>query len=144
MGRAVKEVLTFPISEGYTGAWCSRDAGGVAAYYSPHGSLRINDGTPAVGRNAMRDAGQGFMTAFPDLTVFRDALEIEGERTIYRWKLIGTNTGPGGTGKRVRISGFEEWSIGGDGLITESQGLFDTAEYQRQLAHGVAQELHRI
>ena len=87
---------------------------------------------------------KGFMTAFPDLKAFSDALEIEGERTIYRWKLIGTNTGPGGTGKRVRIGGFEEWSIGGDGLITESLGLFDTAEYQRQLAHGFAQELDRM
>jgi hypothetical protein len=50
---------------------------------------------------------------------------------------VGTNTGPGGTGNRVRISGFEEWRIGDDGLIAESQGHFDQAEYDRQLEHGV-------
>ncbi len=38
--------------------------------------------------------------------------------------------------KRVRISGFDEWRIGGDGLIAASQGHFDSAEYQRQLEHG--------
>jgi hypothetical protein len=37
----------------------------------------------------------------------------------------------------VRFSGFEEWKIGEDGLIAESQGQFDNAEYQRQLEHGV-------
>jgi ornithine cyclodeaminase/alanine dehydrogenase-like protein (mu-crystallin family) len=36
----------------------------------------------------------------------------------------------------VQISGFEEWQIGGDGLIAESQGHFDAAAYQRQLESG--------
>jgi hypothetical protein len=47
--------------------------------------------------------------------------------------LIGTNTGPGGTGNKVRISGYELWKIGDDGLIAESQGHFDAADYERQL-----------
>jgi hypothetical protein len=47
--------------------------------------------------------------------------------------LIGTNTGPGGTGSKVRISGYELWKIGDDGLITESKGNFDAADYERQL-----------
>jgi hypothetical protein len=37
----------------------------------------------------------------------------------------------------VRISGFEMWKIGEDGLIAESEGHFDAADYQRQLEHGV-------
>jgi hypothetical protein len=65
-----------------------------------------------------------------------DLLEKEG-KLIYRWTLAGTNSGPGGTGNRVRISGFEEWRIGDDGLIAESLGNFDAAEYQRQVEHGV-------
>ena len=44
-----------------------------------------------------------------------------------------TNTGPGGTGKSVRIHGYEEWTFGADGLIAESKGHYDEAEYQRQL-----------
>jgi len=37
----------------------------------------------------------------------------------------------------VRISGFEEWRIGEDGLIAESQGHFDSADYRRQLEGGM-------
>jgi hypothetical protein len=55
----------------------------------------------------------------------------------YHWTLIGTNTGPGRTGHRVRISGFEEWTIGDDGLIAASLRHYDQAEYDRQLAEGV-------
>ena len=76
------------------------------------------------------------MTTFPDLEVRMDDLLVEDGRVIYRWTLIGTNTGPGGTGRHVQISGFEEWQIAADGLIAESQGHFDAADYQRQLEHG--------
>jgi SnoaL-like polyketide cyclase len=64
------------------------------------------------------------LTAFPDMKVTMDALEFQTDRTLYRWTLVGTNTGPGGTGKRIRISGFEEWQIDADGLIAESKGHF--------------------
>jgi hypothetical protein len=47
--------------------------------------------------------------------------------------LTGTNTGPGGTGNRVWISGFEVRKITEEGLIAESEGHFDAADYQRQL-----------
>ncbi len=80
------------------------------------------------------------MTAFPDMQVLMDEVVAQDEfrdgRAVYRWTLIGTNTGPGGTGRRVRISGYEEWRIGADGLIAESQGHFDSAEYERQLERG--------
>jgi len=117
----------------YTAAWCSQDARSVAAFYSLDGSLAVNDGSPAVGRNAIVQVAQGFMTAFPDLEVRLDDVQFQGDRTVYRWTLAGTNTGPGGTGQRVRISGFEVWRIGDDGLIAESQGHFDSADYSRQL-----------
>ena len=121
----------------YTAAWCSQNAASVAAFYSANGSLTVNGGTPAIGRGAITDVAQQFMTAFPDLTVLMDGLDVHGDRATYRWTLVGTNTGPGGTGKRVRISGFEEWRIGADGLIAESLGHFDAAEYRRQLEYGV-------
>jgi predicted ester cyclase len=47
--------------------------------------------------------------------------------------MIGTNSGPDGTGNRVRISGYELWKISDHGLIAESRGHFDTADYERQL-----------
>ena len=67
------------------------------------------------------------MTDFPDMKVFLDGLSAEGDQFVYRWTLLGTNAGPGGTGKRVHISGYEEWRIGADGLIAESRGHFDDA-----------------
>jgi len=121
----------------YTVAWCSQDAARVASFFAEEGSLTINEGTPSVGRPAITAAAQEFMTAFPDMVVTMDSVIREGGHVVYRWSLIGTNTGPGGTGKAVRISGYEEWTIGDDGLIAESQGRFDEAEYRRQLNEGV-------
>ena len=45
--------------------------------------------------------------------------------------------GPGGAGKRVRISGYEPWKIDDGGLGAESKGKFDSAEYERQLKEGM-------
>jgi len=120
----------------YAAAWCSRDATSVAAFFAPNGSLSVN-GALAAGRGAITEVAQGFMTAFPDMELLMDDVGIEGDRATYHWTFIGTNTGPGGTRNRVRFSGFEEWKIGEDGLIAESQGQFDSANYQRQLEGGV-------
>ena len=122
----------------YTAAWCSQDPASVAMFYSPTGSLTINGGEPAVGREAITQSAKGFMDAFPDLQVEMAGLEVRDEGVVYRWTLNGTNSGPGGRGHQVRISGFEKWRIGDDGLISESQGHFDSAEYERQVAGGVA------
>jgi len=73
------------------------------------------------------------MTAFPDMVVAMDGVSLDGRRAVYRWTLTGTNTGPGGTGKAVRISGYEEWTFGAEGLIAESKGHFDETDYTRQL-----------
>jgi uncharacterized protein (TIGR02246 family) len=120
----------------YTAAWCSQDAASVSAFFAEDGSLSVN-GSPAAGREAITAIAQGFMTAFPDMELVMDALEIQPDQVIYRWTFIGTNTGPDGTGNAVRFSGYEEWMFGGDGLIAQSMGHFDDDEYQHQLEHGV-------
>jgi hypothetical protein len=109
----------------------------VAAHYAEDGSLTINGGDPSVGRAAITEAARSFMDAFPDMRVMMDELRAGADGTEYHWTLVGTNTGPGGTGRSVRISGFEQWTIGEDGLIARSLGHFDEAEYRRQLAMGV-------
>lgn len=73
------------------------------------------------------------MVAFPDLLVEMDGLGVQGVAPEYHWTLTGTNTGPGGTGRAVRISGFEEWTIGDDGLIASSLGHYDQADWDRQV-----------
>jgi SnoaL-like protein len=124
----------------YTQAWCSHDAAAVAAFHSPNSSLTINNGVPAIGRHAITASARAFMIDFPDLHVSMDGLALEEDRVKYLWTLTGTNTRPGGTGKKVRISGFELWKIGDDGLIAASTGHFDEGEYQRQLRDGVGEE----
>lgn len=117
----------------YTAAWNSQAPARVASFFSPAGSLTINGGTPAVGPEAITAAAQGFMTAFPDMVVTMDSLPTGPGGAEYHWTLTGTNTGPGGTGQAVRISGYEEWTFGPDRLIVRSLGHFDEAEYRRQL-----------
>jgi hypothetical protein len=120
----------------YTAAWCSQNAASVASFFAEQGSLKINDGAPSVGRAAITKSAQGFMTAFPDLAVRMDSVSKSAADITYHWTLTGTNTGPGGTGKFVRITGFEQWRFGPDALIAESKGHFNAADYQRQLNAG--------
>ena len=124
----------------YAEAWCSQNPESVAAFFAENGSISINNGPPAIGRAAIAEVARGFMKTFPDMVVTIDDVTPEapvGGRSscdaAFQWTLTGTNTGPGGTGKRVRISGYKLWKIDNDGLISESKGHFDSAEYERQL-----------
>jgi uncharacterized protein (TIGR02246 family) len=119
----------------YTAAWCSHDPSAVSWFFSPNGSLTINNGRPSVGRPAIAEAAQSFMSDFPDLHILMDDLRVDDPRVEYYWTLVGTNTGPGGMGRKVRISGFESWLFSWDNLIAESRGSFDETDYHRQL-HG--------
>lgn len=113
------------------------EAGRVAARFAADGSLAINGGPPAVGRDAITVTAQGFYTALPDMQVSMVDLVIDGDRIGYHWTFTGTNTGPVGTGNAVRMVGYEEWTFDAEGLIAASSGHDDAAEYARQLEHGV-------
>lgn len=120
----------------YAEAWSSQNPESVAAFFAEDGSLRVNDGLPAVGRAAIAEVARGFMRDLPDMKVALDKIVADETGTFFRWTLTGTNSGPGGTGKRVRISGYEEWQLDEEGLIGHSQGHMDSAEYARQVQHG--------
>ena len=123
------------LARSYTEAWCSHDPARVAAHYVPGGTIAINGGEPT----EVTEVARSFIEAFPDIRVFMDDLVFKNETIEYHWTFTGTNTGPGGTGKAVRIPGFEEWLVGNEGLVVESQGHFDQDEYDRQLEHGASQ-----
>jgi SnoaL-like protein len=116
----------------YTDAWCSHDPAKVAAHFVPGGTIAINGGEPT----EVREVARSFISAFPDIQVFMDDLVFNDDTVEYHWTFTGTNTGPGGTGNAVRISGFEEWTLGDGGLVAESQGHYDQHEYDRQVEHG--------
>jgi hypothetical protein len=120
----------------YAAAWSSQNPARLASFYAETGSLTVNNGTPSVGRAAITATARGFMTAFPRHGREDGRGEPGRESRGFRWTWTGTNTGPGGTGKSVRICGCEEWTMGADGLIAESKGHYDDGEYQRQLKFG--------
>ncbi len=124
----------------YAAAWSSQDPDRFAAFYSEHGSIQVNDGAPALGRAAVRATAQSFMSAFPDMLVRMDSVTHNGNTTTFYWIWTGTNTGPGGTGKAVRMTGHEEWTFAPNGLLAQSLGHYDDAEYQRQLREGAPPE----
>ena len=118
----------------YTSAWCSHDPVAVASFYAEDGRITINDGEPSNGRAEVAEMARGFMESFPDIVVHMDDLRSSGTHAVYRWTLEGHNTGPGGTGNYVRVSGWEYWCYDSEGLVTESYGHFDAEDYDRQLA----------
>jgi len=125
--------LLWDFAASYTAAWCSRDPDRVVAFFTENGSLSVNGAEPATGRAAIREIVVSFVDTFSDLHLAMDELELQATHPIYRWTLTGTNDGPGGSGRRVEISGHEVWTIGDDGLIAESRGHFDAADYAHQV-----------
>jgi uncharacterized protein (TIGR02246 family) len=117
----------------YAEAWCSQNPQNVAAFFAEDGSISINKGPAALGRAAIAKEAQAFMTTFPDMVVTFDKLEPREDAVVFHWTLTGTNSGPGGTGNKVRISGYELWKIDNEGLIAGSLGHFDADDYARQL-----------
>ena len=119
------------LARSYTEAWCSRDPARVAEHYVPGGTIAINGGDAA----GITDVAEAFIAAFPDIEVLMDDLVLREDGFVeFRWTFTGTSAE---TGKNVRVPGLEEWTIAPHGLIAESRGHYDQAEYDRQVQHGI-------
>ena len=106
----------------YAAAWSSGNPARRRRVLSDRGSLTVNDGhalrrTPAIAATA-----RAFMTAFPDMVVRLERVEDESGLVVFHWIWTGTNSGPGGTDKFVRIRGYEEWTMDDDGHIARVEG----------------------
>jgi nuclear transport factor 2 (NTF2) superfamily protein len=117
------------LARSYTDAWCARDPARVAEHYAPGGTIAINGGEPT----EITEVARSFIAAFPDIQVFMDDLVFTDEAVEYHWTFTGTSSE---TNNPVRISGFEEWTLGDEGLVVESRGTYDQDEYDRQVEHG--------
>lgn len=117
----------------YAQVWCSQRPYFVASFFAEDGELTVNDGNTAKGTEAIANVAKSFMDAFPDMIVAMDSMVTKSGKTQFHWTLTGTNTGANGTGNKVKISGYEEWTLNEDGLIQVSEGYFDAEEYERQL-----------
>lgn len=133
-----EQTLPQDFGKNYAAAWSGQDAPAHTNFFSSNGSQTVNNGTPAVGHDAIAKVAQGFMDAFPNMFVTCDSLPTTSKGVEFHWTLTGTNTGPGGSGKKVHISGVEILQFDSNGLITISNGSFDEKEYDRQLKYGAA------
>ena len=59
----------------YAQVWGSSKPKFVAMFFEEDGSLQVNDGEPAIGRNAISNVAQSFMTKFPDMIVYFDNIK---------------------------------------------------------------------
>jgi len=117
----------------YTDAWNSLDPEKVVSFYAEDGILTINNGTPSMGRDQLAATVKSYMEAFPDMRLEMDNLVQDSKTYKYYWTFSGTNSGPGGTGNKVKFSGFEHWTMNDDGLVQTSIGAYDAEDYNRQV-----------
>lgn len=135
-----KEKLEFDIdifARGYAQVWGSQRPEFVAMFFEDEGTLQVNDGEPAIGRNGISEVAQSFMTKFPDMKVSCDSLVQKTNGIEFHWTLTGTDADPKGKGHKVKISGYELWTMSENNLIKDSKGNFSSEEYNRQLEFGI-------
>ena len=121
------------VAERYTQAWCSRSGEKVASFFSENATSIINKGEPTIGRATIAEAMGAFFIEVPDLVLYMDDLRCGGNLAIYFWTLEGTHYE---TGKFIRITGWQNWVLSDDLLITEADGGYDADEYDRQVREG--------
>ena len=107
----------------YAAAWSSQDPERLASFYAEDGVLVVNDGEPAVGREAIEAVAESFMDDFPDMLISVDKLVEEPDRVVFHWRW---------TGNAIDLRGYEVWTFSSEGLIAESLGVFDQDEFRRQ------------
>ena len=117
----------------YAAAWSSKNPAAVAALFAADGTVVVNRGEPWVGTARLTELAQGFYDDVPDLTVMCDMVRLAGDRAIFVWTFTGHDAT---TGNPLNIQGWEEWTLGNDGLIATSLGWFDAEDYARQAAGG--------
>jgi uncharacterized protein (TIGR02246 family) len=115
----------------YTAAWNSGSAEAVASYYAETGGIVINRGTPWTGRAGVQAMAEGFFADVPNLNLTCDGVRIAGDHVAFLWTFTGHHAE---TRNLLRIAGWEEWDLDGEGKVIASRGWFDAAEYDRQVA----------
>ncbi len=73
------------------------------------------------------------MLALPDIVVGYNSLVTKPSGSEFHWTLTATHSGPGGTGNKAKVIGYELWQMGNNNRILKLQGHFPTEEYNRQM-----------
>ncbi|HLQ17805.1 MAG TPA: SgcJ/EcaC family oxidoreductase [Tabrizicola sp.] len=119
------------LAKDYTAAWNTGRPEAVAAFFAETGGIVINRGTPWEGRAGVAAMAAGFFADVPDLALTCDGVRLAGTHMVYLWTFTGTHSG---TGRALRIDGWEEWDLDEGLKISASRGWFDAEEWARQTA----------
>lgn len=117
----------------YTAAWNGGSPEAVAECFAPDGGIVINRGQPWDGRAGVAAMAAGFFADVPDLTLACDGVRAAGDHVVYLWTFTGTHAG---SGRPLRVVGWEEWELDADLQVAASRGWFDAADYARQTGAG--------
>jgi uncharacterized protein (TIGR02246 family) len=125
----VSEAEARQLAADYTAAWNTGRPEAVAAFFAETGGIVINRGPLWEGRAGVAAMAAGFFADVPDLALRCDGVKLAGSHMLYLWTFTGTHSG---TGRALRITGWEEWELGADLMVTASRGWFDPDEWTRQ------------
>ena len=119
-------------------AWNRGDAEGVVAH-------TVDDviwhdvalPMPLHGRDAMRTAAQGYMTAFPDLHIEVTSQTLDGPRLAQEWTATGTHRGElmgvAPTGRASKVYGATVATFDEEGRIIEGAMYWNALAMMHQL-----------
>ena len=117
------------LARDYTAAWNTGRPEAVAAFFAETGEIVINRGPVWQRRTGVATMAAGFYADVPDLRLVCDGVRLAGSHMLYLWTFTGTHAG---TGRNLRITGWEEWDLGEDLKVTASRGWFDPEDWTRQ------------
>jgi uncharacterized protein (TIGR02246 family) len=128
-GMAILDTAAEELAQAYTAAWNTGRPQAVAAFFAEEGGIVINRGKLWEGRAGVAEMAAGFFADVPDLALTCDGVRLAGTHMVYLWTFTGTHSG---TGRPLRISGWEEWDLDTGMKVVASRGWFDGAEWDRQ------------
>jgi steroid delta-isomerase-like uncharacterized protein len=119
-------------------AWNRGDAAGVVANMADDVIWRdVALGMPMQGPEALEQAAQAYMDAFPDLHVTVNSYTVDGPRLAQEWTSTGTHQGEimgiAPTGRWVQTFGALITTCDDDGQVIEGSVYWNPLEMLRQL-----------
>jgi len=102
--------VAIPPMDPYLAIWNDGNLDLVDDLYAPDFVWHVVDiDEDVVGTAAFKELVTSFRTAFPNFNVTFDEVFVAGDKTVIRWTMTGTNTGPlqdlPATGQSVRLHG---------------------------------------
>jgi steroid delta-isomerase-like uncharacterized protein len=119
-------------------AWNAHDPDAVAAVFAEDAVVHdAGSDELEIGRDVVRERAARLFAAFPDLTLTRVDLVIDGSRHADRWILTGSHEGEllglAPTGRKVRVEGATFTVMNDGGLVAEDHHYMDLAGLLTQL-----------